>query len=255
MEPWQAGAIAGITSRCLTAPIDLLKIRLQLNPQKRLLKLIHGIYKTEGVTAFWKGNLPGIALYASYSGIQFFVIEKHLTGMKLVDGALASVIAYTITYPFDLLRTHLAIRKNSTALKLTPFTLISITDLFRGITPSLVQIAPYMGLVFHFEHLLSPHMPHYLSGFLAGALSKSVLLPLDVIKRRMQTQNLALLKGEYAVSLPPKYPQGIMSTGRAILRNEGLKTLWSGWSISILKSAPATAITFHVYNLLTSVYE
>ena len=247
MEPWQAGAIAGITSRCLTAPIDLLKIRLQINPHKQTIPTVFkNILQQEGITAFWKGNVPGIALYASFAAVQFWVIGKRPTGNKFMDGAMAASLAYTLTYPFDLLRTQFAIR----GIRSPRLTITTPTDLLRGISPSLLQVAPYMGLVLQTEHLLhsSLHLPHYLSGFLAGAISKSLMMPLDVIKRRMQTQNLHMMS-DYAVEVP-KYPQGIISTARAIVRNEGVRALWSGWSMAVLKSAPATAITFCVYNLL-----
>ena len=92
-------------------------------------------------------------------------------------------------------------------------------------------------------------MPHFWSGLIAGAVSKTILMPMDVVKRRMQTQNLRMLS-DYTV-IPPSYPQAILSTLRAIIRYEGYKALWSGWSMTVLKSAPATAITFQVYNYLT----
>ena len=88
------------TSSFVTAPLDVLKIRLQLSkyplatkysvadtdlkikehlhipkptPTKRFyaLHLLKSIVRSEGPTALWKGNVPAQLLYLSYSAVQF----------------------------------------------------------------------------------------------------------------------------------------------------------------------------------------
>ena len=80
-----SGAVAGLVSRFCIAPLDVLKIRLQLQYHslsdpltERLPKAPTGviivardILRHEGITGFWKGNIPADGLYLSYGAIQF----------------------------------------------------------------------------------------------------------------------------------------------------------------------------------------
>lgn len=251
MEPFISGVITGFTTRMLTSPFDLIKIRLQLqdaqkakyrNPLEALTKVV----REEGVIGLWKGNLAGLILYGVYGGIQFFLLENLKTGTKGLDGALAATGAYIITYPFDLLRTHYTILSQERRI-------LNVKDLYRGLTPSLLQIVPYMGLVFQIESALSLHMSHSLSGFLAGGLAKTITYPLDVIRRRMQIQNNPTnLSGLYILKTPI-YEQSVVKTAKSIFLKEGWRAFYTGLGVALLKSASATAITFYVYNKLLSV--
>jgi solute carrier family 25 (mitochondrial thiamine pyrophosphate transporter), member 19 len=251
MEPFISGVITGFTTRLLTAPLDLVKIRLQLQDNqfvkyKNTIDTFTKVIREEGVFGLWKGNLAGLALYASYGGIQFYILENVRTGIKGFDGAIAATGAYIFTYPFDLLRTHFTVISKKDGSFLKP------KDLYRGLSASLLQIIPYMGLLFQIESILSPYMPHSLSGFLAGGLAKTAIFPLDVIRRRMQIQNNPINLDRSYILRTPIYEQSVLGTAKSLLRNEGWRALYSGLSIALLKSAPATAITFYVYNKLIS---
>ena len=69
-----AGAVAGGLSRLAVAPLDLLKIRMQLRRGESapsLLSLARSIYMEEGMVTFWRGNLSATFLWMSYSSVQF----------------------------------------------------------------------------------------------------------------------------------------------------------------------------------------
>ena len=75
-ESMLCGGIAGMVSRFCIAPLDVIKIRLQL--QKNGTRYYRGIFHTmrqivrdEGVTALWKGNIPAELLYVFYGATQF----------------------------------------------------------------------------------------------------------------------------------------------------------------------------------------
>lgn len=136
------------TPRFVIAPLDVLKIRLQLHPYARnppanpsahpnqphkpaarpptTFKTLTTILQTEGVRALWKGNIPAELLYISYSALQFSTyrsLSRLLTPpttplpprlippatlTTFLCGALAGAAATTATYPLDLLRTRFA---------------------------------------------------------------------------------------------------------------------------------------------------
>jgi len=119
-----AGGLAGLTSRFVIAPLDVIKIRLQLQPRTPsspyhgILSTARTIVSQEGITALWKGNIPAELLYVSYSMVQFVMYRQaHVvleraevpSGYRsFIAGATAGTCASIVTYPFDLLRTRFA---------------------------------------------------------------------------------------------------------------------------------------------------
>ena len=117
-----AGGLAGLTSRFCIAPLDVVKIRLQLQSRPKTyfssLHAVRTILAQEGITALWKGNIPAELLYVSYSMVQFVTYRESLGvlekaglpegGRSFVAGGMAGMAATVVTYPLDLLRTRFA---------------------------------------------------------------------------------------------------------------------------------------------------
>ncbi|SMN17978.1 similar to Saccharomyces cerevisiae YGR096W TPC1 Mitochondrial membrane transporter that mediates uptake of the essential cofactor thiamine pyrophosphate (ThPP) into mitochondria [Maudiozyma saulgeensis] len=127
-----AGALSGLAARNVIAPLDTLKIRLQITPVLRntsshytnplrmtpgLVRRINEMIRNEGIRSFWKGNISGSAMYVIYNGFQFCTysyFNKHLapyTGdsknlHSALVGALSGVSSSISSYPFDILRTR-----------------------------------------------------------------------------------------------------------------------------------------------------
>lgn len=75
-----AGAFAGVIGRLVSAPLDLLKIRFQLQTgtgasakYQNVWQAAKTIVKEEGLTSLWKGNLSATYLWVTYSIVQFGV--------------------------------------------------------------------------------------------------------------------------------------------------------------------------------------
>jgi len=141
-----AGAISGGISRTVTSPLDVIKIRfqVQLEPTSSwallrkdlasataaaskytgMLQATKDILREEGVQGFWRGNVPALLMVMPYTAIQFTVLHKLKTFasgssktenhinlspyLSYISGALAGCAATVGSYPFDLLRTILA---------------------------------------------------------------------------------------------------------------------------------------------------
>lgn len=122
-----AGGIAGLTSRFTIAPLDVIKIRLQLQSRPTTYRgALHAgrtILAKEGLTALWKGNVPAELLYVSYSMVQFVMYRETHVLLEKADfpssfrsffaGASAGMCATVATYPLDLLRTRFAAQGSS----------------------------------------------------------------------------------------------------------------------------------------------
>ena len=123
-----AGGVAGAGSRIVTAPLDLIRIRRQLQattvvyPTESMWTTWQKIVQTEqgGVRALFRGNTAAIALWISYAAVQFAVYtpcrqawQQQTTALPETvvafgAGAVAGVCATLATYPFDVCRTTFA---------------------------------------------------------------------------------------------------------------------------------------------------
>ena len=126
---------------------------------------------------------------------------------------------------------------------------------FRGLGPGLAQIVPYMGLFFASYEGLKPlvaesslPLPFGTSdaaaGVLASILSKTAVYPLDTTRKRLQVQGPMLTR--YVHGNIPQY-SGVISTVLRIWRQEGRRGMYRGLTVSLLKAAPASAVTMWTY--------
>lgn len=278
----------------MISPLDVIKIRLQLQSHslsdplthplskggpiyKGTLSTLKTILKEEGLTGLWKGNIPAEAMYVAYGGVQFLSYRSATqalnllpdeyklpgTGISFIAGAVAGTAATTATYPLDLLRTRFAAQGNE---RVYSSLLASVRDIsrhegprgfFRGLGAGVSQIVPYMGLFFSFYELLKPvfagvTMPlgslgsgDALAGVCASVMSKTVVFPLDTVRKRLQVQGPT--RAKYVHRNIPVYETGVVGTLRVILAREGLRGLYRGLTVGLLKAAPASAVTMWTY--------
>ncbi|KAI9834593.1 MAG: mitochondrial thiamine pyrophosphate transporter [Sarea resinae] len=289
-----AGAIAGLISRFCIAPLDVLKIRLQLqihslrsphSPHRRIhlstLSTLRTILREEGIRGLWKGNVPAELLYLTYGGLQFTSYRSvsqllsHVPAPytlprpaeSFISGALAGALATTATYPLDLLRTRFAAQGTGTHkvyLSLSSgIRSIARTEgprgFFQGLGAGVVGIVPYMGLFFStYEMVRQPlsslSLPFSssdaLSGILASVFAKTGVYPLDTIRKRLQVQGPA--RAKFGRGDLPLY-KGIAGTAATIWRAEGVRGLYRGLGVSLVKAAPTSAITMWTYERVLGI--
>lgn len=244
---------------------------------KGTLSTLKTILREEGLTGLWKGNVPAEYLYLTYGAIQFLSYRSASQALsslpkeyKLPDsavsflsGALAGTAATTVTYPLDLLRTRFAAQGTE---KVYHSLIASIRDInrlegptgfFRGLTAGVGQIVPYMGLFFAFYESLKPAFAgvtlplesvgsgNAIAGICASIMSKTVVFPLDTVRKRLQVQGPT--RARYIHKNIPAYEAGVIGTLKAIVVREGMRGLYRGLSVSLIKAAPASAVTMWTY--------
>ncbi|KAF1951932.1 mitochondrial thiamine pyrophosphate carrier 1 [Byssothecium circinans] len=297
-----AGAIAGLVSRFVIAPLDVIKIRLQLQVHslsdplshhgvdgpiyKGTIGTLKRILREEGLTGLWKGNIPAEVLYLAYGSAQFsaYTYISHLletvpapyslpsTANSFISGAAAGAAATTATYPLDLLRTRFAAQGPDRVYASIIASIRHIAEhegpggFFRGLGAGVSQIVPYMGLFFANYEALKPVMaslPFPLpfgtsdaaAGVMASVLSKTVVYPLDTTRKRLQVQGP--MRARYVHRNIPMY-SGVVNTLSHIWKREGRRGLYRGLTVSLIKAAPASAVTMWTYERaigLMLVYE
>jgi solute carrier family 25 thiamine pyrophosphate transporter 19 len=242
---------------------------------KGTLGTLKQILREEGLTGLWKGNIPAELLYLTYGGVQFsaYTSISHMfetipppyslpsSAVSFLSGAAAGAAATTVTYPLDLLRTRFAAQGNDRVYTSIMASVRSIAQhegpygFFRGLGAGVSQIVPYMGLFFASYETLKPVMANSplplplgssdaVAGILASVLSKTAVYPLDTTRKRLQVQGPN--RARYVHRNIPTYT-GVLMTLRHIWRHEGRRGMYRGLTVSLLKAAPASAVTMWTY--------
>jgi solute carrier family 25 phosphate transporter 23/24/25/41 len=163
-----AGGIAGATSRTFTAPLDRLKVVLQVQTTRSsVMSAVTTIWKQDSLRGFFRGNGLNVVKVAPESAIKFYAFEmlKNVIGDaqgnksdigaagRLVAGGVAGGIAQTAIYPLDLIKTRLqtCASEGGRAPKLGTLTKnIWIQEgpraFYRGLLPSVIGMIPYAGI-------------------------------------------------------------------------------------------------------------
>ncbi|ETI26225.1 mitochondrial thiamine pyrophosphate carrier 1 [Cladophialophora carrionii CBS 160.54] len=283
-----AGGIAGLVSRFVIAPLDVVKIRLQLQPHslsdpfscdgikgpiyKGVFSTLRAIVRQEGIRALWKGNIPAEVMYVAYGGIQFTTYRTITQAQALlptrappsvesfISGAGAGAAATTVTYPLDLLRTRFAAQGSD---RIYTSLIGSVRDItrhegpggfFRGLSAAVGQIVPYMGLFFMSYEFLHQHIGgatlpfgsgDATAGIFASVFAKTAVFPLDLVRKRLQVQGPT--RGRYIHTNIPEYNQGVLRALATIWMKEGYRGWYRGLTVSLVKAAPASAVTMWTY--------
>lgn len=82
------------------------------------------------------------------------------------------------------------------------------------------------------------------AGVLASVAAKTGVFPLDLVRKRLQVQGPTRERygrGNIPVS------KGVAGTIGGIVRREGVRGLYRGLTVSLVKAAPASAVTMWTY--------
>ncbi|KAJ4961126.1 hypothetical protein NE237_021036 [Protea cynaroides] len=271
-----AGGVAGAASRTATAPLDRLKVMLQVQTtHAHIIPAIKGIWREGGFLGFFRGNGLNVMKVAPESAIRFYTYEmlKNLiadakgedkcdigTSGRLVAGGLAGAVAQTTIYPMDLVKTRLQtyVCEGGKVPKLGALSRdIWVQEgpraFYRGIIPSLLGIIPYAGIdLAVYENLKDMSKTYILHdsepgplvqlgcGTVSGALGATFVYPLQVIRTRLQAQR----------SNTDAAYKGMSDVFWKTLHHEGLRGFYKGIFPNLLKVVPSASITYLVYETM-----
>ncbi|XP_058065327.1 mitochondrial thiamine pyrophosphate carrier [Anopheles bellator] len=178
-----AGGMTGCITRFICQPLDVLKIRLQLQVEPIATGSSHSkyrsigqsvvcIYREEGLLAFWKGHNPAQLLSLVYGVAQFSFYERfnrllretaifagHDRGRNFICGACSGSFAALVIMPLDVIRTRLVSQdpgrgyNNAAQGLMHIYRSEGVRGLYRGAGPAMLQIAPLTGGQFMFYNL------------------------------------------------------------------------------------------------------
>lgn len=286
-----AGAASGFITRAMFQPMDVLKIRFQLQIEpvkhscthakyKGMLHAVRCILREEGIAALWKGHVPAQCLSVAYGALQFLSFElltKHAWNLFPADihsslkpvihfscGALSGCVATVGSLPFDVIRTRLVgqgepkIYRGVFHASVMMMTKEGPRSFYKGLVPTLLQIAPNAGAQFAFYRMFldawnfifktntsnSGILQLSLCGAGAGIAAKTVVYPLDLVKKRIQVQGFEKAREFFGAV---RCYKGLIDCFKSVIREEGFLGLYKGLSPSILKAACTTGSHFLFY--------
>ncbi|XP_059156158.1 mitochondrial carnitine/acylcarnitine carrier protein-like [Physella acuta] len=274
-----AGGFGGVCTVIAGHPLDTIKVRLQTMPKPApgqpplftgtfdcLMKTIKkegffGLYK--GMAAPITGVAPIFAVCFLGFGIGKRIQQKHegeeLTYPQLFKaGMLAGVFTTVIMAPGERIKCLLQIQQEANvkdrkykgpvdcAKKI--YKEGGIRSVYRGSVATLLRDVPATGMYFTsyewLQRILTPEghdrseigiWRTLFAGGMAGIFNWSVAIPADVLKSRLQTAPHGT------------YPNGIRDVVKHIMKEEGVRSFYKGFTPIMLRAFPANAACFLGY--------
>lgn len=90
------------------------------------------------------------------------------------------------------------------------------------------------------------------AGVIASVIAKTGVFPLDLVRKRLQVQGPH--RARYVHTNIPEY-RGVLSTMSVILRTQGVRGLYRGLTVSLIKAAPASAVTMWTYEHVLKILQ
>nr|XP_028945071.1 mitochondrial substrate carrier family protein ucpB isoform X2 [Malus domestica] len=120
-----SGGFAGAIATALTNPVEVLKVRLQMNPNLSPTGELRRIVTEEGAKALWKGVGPAMARAAMLTASQLATYDEtkltliRLTSLEegfhlhLISSTVAGLVSTLVTAPVDMVKTRLMLQQES----------------------------------------------------------------------------------------------------------------------------------------------
>jgi len=269
------GTMGGIAQVLVGQPFDTVKVRLQSAPEGTYSgagDVIKRLLANEGPRGFYKGTLTPLIGVGACVSVQFSVNEymKRFYDSKS-DGKPLSLVQYFncgaaagfangfLASPIEHIRIRLQTQTGNQKLFNGPidcakkvYQASGITGIYKGLLPTLFRESVGLGIYFAtYEALVGreikttniarndiPAWKLCLFGGLSGYALWIGIYPVDVIKSKLQTDNIKT----------PQY-RGSIDVFKDVLAKNGIKGFYKGFVPTILRAAPANGATFAVFEV------
>ncbi|TRY76912.1 hypothetical protein TCAL_02668 [Tigriopus californicus] len=265
-----AGATAGIAEHCVMFPVDSVKTRMQSlscgKQQAGMVAVMRTMVQEEGLFRPMKGMNAMAAGAGPAHALYFTALEKtkeHLVERRNIPEHLASgIAALGATVVHDAVMTPADVIKQRMQMCCSPYS--SCTNaavrilqaegpraFYRSYLTQLTMNVPFQASMFisygAIQGFFNPNKEyspviHFVAGAIAGGIGSAVTMPLDVCKTLLNTQEAGVLKQIHRSEVV-----GLVNAARVVHQVTGYPGFFQGLSARILYQAPATAVSWSVY--------
>uniref|UniRef100_A0A7S2XEX3 Uncharacterized protein n=1 Tax=Lotharella oceanica TaxID=641309 RepID=A0A7S2XEX3_9EUKA len=281
--PWREFLYGGLASCCaeaMTMPLDVVKVRMQIQGQQGMNVAYKGFFQTgfnllskEGIFAFWTGTTPAILRQGTYGTLRIglYVQAKRVLGIEqgstsanpgrtIVAGVTSGGFSSAVCTPTDLIKVRMQagyLRGSDTpTYRGVLHAAQSIVaeegwlGLYRGVGPTTARAAivaaaelgSYDEIKMFFKRNGAEDgvRLHLLTAALAGFCATAASSPFDVVKSRVMSQPL----DEHGRGV--RY-SGMFDCFQKSIRTEGISFMWRGFSANYLNKGPTVVLFFVLY--------
>jgi len=275
-----------MASTCFVQPLDLIKNRMQIMKVAEGAKrpstgsVIMNVVKNEGLFTLYTGLSAGLLRQATYTttrlGIYTWLFENFSgtdgkppgffmkAGLGMTAGACGAIVGTPAevalirmtsdgNLPADQRRNY----KSVFDALIRIFREEGISALWRGAIPTMgramvvnaAQLASYSQAK---EGILSTGYVnegifcHFLASMFSGLVTTAASMPVDIAKTRIQNQKYVDGKPEY---------KGAIDVILKVIRNEGVPSLWKGFTPYYFRLGPNTVLTFIFLEQMNKQYK
>ena len=247
-------------------------------------QVVRNIYTEGGLLSFWRGNGMNVLKVAPETAARMFVYERMKSIVaedpdeptlfeRFTAGATAGVVAQTVIYPAELIKTRLALSSPGQYKSIAHCARTIVHQegpraLYRGMLASIIGIIPYAGTdltVYTFlkeswEERNPNKEPSVFTLLQCGAMAtisgQIISYPLQLIRTRLQAQGMVNNNSIYRIyniassttTNSMKYT-GIWNCLTQTVKNEGIRGLYRGITVNMMKSVPAMAISYATFEI------
>jgi solute carrier family 25 protein 43 len=272
-QSFVSGGIAGVASRTITSPLDVVKILAQVgtkNTQQGFIASFGNIYRHEGLRGFWKGNGIACVRLFPYNAVQFATFTKlklYLSDQNgrisplnaMVAGSLGGISATVVTYPTDMVKTRLTVAhadptKSKYKGMINAFQVIAqeegMAAFYKGMSTSIIGVIPFAGGTFMSYEILDKAwnkpkdkmtaVENFINGCLAASFAQTFSFPFDTIRKKLQAQSKTVSED----MRPDVEFNGMTDAFVQTVKKNGILGLWKGTTANLAKVAPYAGIMF-----------
>jgi mitochondrial ornithine carrier protein len=264
--------VAGLIGKVVEYPFDTIKVRLQCQEIGGVrfagaADCFAHIVRRDGVASIYRGLSAPLAgsiaenavLFAAYGRIQKMLKQGSdgpLSVAQLtVAGALAGTVVSFVMTPVELVKCRLQVQRDVTVgpwrYALAHLRSHGVSAFFKGHTATMARETVGGAAWFGLYELACSVMSRdgrkesltpaqtMAAGSIGGIAYNAILFPADTVKSQVQAETASAA----ASSARPQYARRLAT----LYRLEGVRGLYRGFGVTLLKAVPANAVIFGTY--------
>lgn len=277
-----ASLVAAGVAELVTLPIDVAKVRLQVQHVPAsgavqyggMVDCMQKVVRQEGVGALWKGLAPALVrqcLYSSMSLVLYEPVRDVVVGatgglqadgsvsysQRLLSGGTAGAISITCFNWTEVLKTRMQTSTERIAMGEVfrqVYSKSGILGFWAGLRPNVMRTflvnAAELGTYDQTKTMLIPYlgdnaMAHLGASSLSGVCSAVVSTPSDVVKTRLMNAAGQAKGDQY---------KGVVDAVRCIVRDEGATALYKGFVPICARKVVWCSAFFLLYEQLRAAF-